>query len=430
MRRKGPGWLSVFFILGLICLAAAACVYLVRGEGPGALPEGGYDLIGGVTLPEETSVPPGGETPPTEPVFPDGDPAAEPEQAAAPGGYCWRQLDDTEREIYAAIGEAVEAGGVSFTMEAADGAAYQARVMRAVSAFVTDHPQYFWLQEGYHAEYRAGGGGEPGQLKVELQCYGFWAYTVDPQKYLDALRGRVQEIVNEAAALPTDYEKAVFVHDYVVTHTEYDYDAQAEARKTYHDAAADYVFTAYGCLVNGRAVCAGYAKACQLLLDALDVECVYVRGTVNGGRHAWNCVLLGGDYYHSDPTWDDLGLSDGLPNEASHTYCNVTAAEISLTHTLDEEAFRAPVCTAERYNYFTLHGAVLASADEGELIRLLNAAPGDRLLELRYTPAGAALAEKAAADDAELTGAARLCAWGAYRAQLDRKNRVLRFVPG
>ena len=56
-------------------------------------------------------------------------------------------------------------------------------------------------------------------------------------------------------------------------------------------------------IVNKKTVCAGYAKAFQLLLTKLNIPCYYIVGFAKEA-HAWNIVKLDG-YYNVDLTWDD-----------------------------------------------------------------------------------------------------------------------------
>ena len=74
------------------------------------------------------------------------------------------------------------------------------------------------------------------------------------------------------------------------------------------------IYTAYGCLVEGRAVCAGYAKAFKLLLGRCGISCYYVVGEAGGGKHGWNCVELDGNYhiYHQYVVRVGNGMHDDL----------------------------------------------------------------------------------------------------------------------
>jgi hypothetical protein len=66
---------------------------------------------------------------------------------------------------------------------------------------------------------------------------------------------------------------------------------------------------AYGILVDGTAVCTGYAQTFQLLAQASGLQSVIVTGVassgVTTGGHAWNRVLVGGKWLVVDTTWDD-----------------------------------------------------------------------------------------------------------------------------
>jgi hypothetical protein len=55
-----------------------------------------------------------------------------------------------------------------------------------------------------------------------------------------------------------------------------------------------------------KPVCEGYAKAFQLICDAIDVPCILVSGEGDGGEHMWNYVQMeDGKWYAMDVTWND-----------------------------------------------------------------------------------------------------------------------------
>ena len=83
------------------------------------------------------------------------------------------------------------------------------------------------------------------------------------------------------------------VHDYIALHTDYD-TAKKPGRKSY---------TAYGTLINGKAVCSGYATASELLLESYGIPVVIA--TSDKMDHAWSLVQLNKKWYHMDITWDD-----------------------------------------------------------------------------------------------------------------------------
>lgn len=96
----------------------------------------------------------------------------------------------------------------------------------------------------------------------------------------------------------SDYDIAKALHDYLVLNCVYDYENYLR-----HTVPAES-YTADGALLEGTAVCAGYARAYQLLMQEAGIPCEYVSGYANGG-HAWNVVEIDGAWYHVDTTWDD-----------------------------------------------------------------------------------------------------------------------------
>lgn len=111
---------------------------------------------------------------------------------------------------------------------------------------------------------------------------------------------KVKEIVQEKMhPSMSDREKVRAAHDYLVLHTAYKEEALV-CEGCYPD-----VYTAYGALFHGEAVCDGYTKAMVLLLDAVGIENYYVVGEGNGQAHSWNLVKVDDTYAHVDVTWDD-----------------------------------------------------------------------------------------------------------------------------
>lgn len=57
-----------------------------------------------------------------------------------------------------------------------------------------------------------------------------------------------------------------------------------------------------GSFINHKAVCGGYSKGYEYLLQRVGLECIWVNGHA-GGAHAWNFTNLYGNWYLSDTTW-------------------------------------------------------------------------------------------------------------------------------
>lgn len=65
----------------------------------------------------------------------------------------------------------------------------------------------------------------------------------------------------------------------------------------------------YGGLVNGKAICAGYALILNEALQYVGMKAQYVSGYEPGKQgHAWNQVQIDGKWYNADPTWDSENI--------------------------------------------------------------------------------------------------------------------------
>ena len=121
-------------------------------------------------------------------------------------------------------------------------------------------------------------------------------------------------------------EIALAIHDYLALHTRYDYTL---TNSNMHNS--------YGALVNGLAVCHGYALAYIDLLREVGVESYFVSSS--NLNHGWNVINTESGWYHSDVTWDDprpnIGeyTNDGdYMGYCQHDYFMNTTAQIEQNH--------------------------------------------------------------------------------------------------
>lgn len=159
----------------------------------------------------------------------------------------------------------------------------------------------------------------------------------------------------------SDYEKELCIHDYIVENTIYGFSLS-------HD---DSEFNAYGALVNGRAVCSGYAAAMNLLLRCAGVESKIVIGDATDiyskdsktEKHAWNQVKVDGIWYNMDATWDDpVGAGE---DRITHQYFNVKDDILDDTHTWKTE--NAEKCDSMKANYYLYNNSYVSDASSLEL---------------------------------------------------------------
>ena len=209
----------------------------------------------------------------------------------------YHMLNDSEKELYRQI-YANAYGVVERFKPCVE--VFSTNVGRVVEAVLNDNPVLFWVENSYGCKY-----GPDGRVaEISLQ-YNEAAQKLDQSR--QKFDERAEGILSVARNLKSDYEKEKYVHDKMATMVEYVADAPMNQ-------------SAYSALVNGKTVCAGYAKAFQYLMQQLGIPCFYCRG-YSGANHAWNIIELEGEYYHVDVTWDDgLSLDAAGQTEVDDTY--------------------------------------------------------------------------------------------------------------
>lgn len=147
----------------------------------------------------------------------------------------------------------------------------------------------------------------------------------------------------------SEYEKVKAIHDYLVTHVNYDYENLAAG------TLPDTAFTKEGALLLHSAVCEGYAKAFSWLCKEAGIKEQLVYGTANDGTgvqpHAWNQVCVDGEWYYVDVTWDDPLIDGEVVSDGSnliYDYFLVPGMTLLGNHTA-EAPETLHECTSERY---------------------------------------------------------------------------------
>ncbi len=130
---------------------------------------------------------------------------------------------------------------------------------------------------------------------------------------IDAYEKKLAEIAAGAKAAGEVTEQIAYVNKYIAEHTEYSFGTTIRDGKNVTTPAADYIDTAYGSLVNGKAICGGFAKGFKAVMDRLSIPCVCVQGyakssaSANFEPHMWNYVEVEGLWYAVDVTYNATG---------------------------------------------------------------------------------------------------------------------------
>ncbi len=120
----------------------------------------------------------------------------------------------------------------------------------------------------------------------------------DIDQTLSLLESMRNEIANQIAQYD-NVEKMRQVHNWLINTVEYDINFESEEP-----------YSIVGALVEGKAVCEGYARAYKYIMDGIGIPCILVSGigTNSNGEtesHAWNYVQIDSNWYAIDTTWDD-----------------------------------------------------------------------------------------------------------------------------
>ena len=141
-----------------------------------------------------------------------------------------------------------------------------------------------------------------------------------------AMQVKLDQLVDQANTLcQTDMEKVFYVHEWLVQNIAYDREHLKDDVQDDHNLR--------GTLLEGTAVCDGYAKTYALTLRKLGITGVLV--TSKAINHAWNMVKLDGNWYQVDCTWDDpVDGSDQL-GYCMHKHLLCTTEEMNTNHNDD-----------------------------------------------------------------------------------------------
>ena len=262
-------------------------------------------------------------------------------------------LSENEQVAYDLIAGCIENADESVNISTAR--LYRDSFEKVFICYRYDHPQHFWLANSYgYSMYTSG-------VIVDF-CPQYLMTGDELRRARASFDATVDWVVGLVSGMSSDYERALFLHDWLSQNVSY-------------SLYADNRHNAYGALIKGEAVCEGYAEAYQYLLHRAGIQCLMVTGFSKGEGHAWNMVRIGGAYYHVDLTWDDQN------RDTFHTYFNLTDSEISEDHTfnpvfpadgsVDYDTtynYALPACTSTDANYARKQGICLSAPFDASVI--------------------------------------------------------------
>ncbi len=184
--------------------------------------------------------------------------------------------------------------------------------------FSTNNPQFYFINE-----YWAMGTAANGNY-VQIGIYPDWVNGTTRANATNQMSAKIDSWISQINAETTKVNKEKKAHDLIIENTTYAY--------------ANYNQSSAGVFLEGKAVCAGYAEAFQLLCNGVGINTI----SVTSVEHEWNQVEYYGKWYNVDCTWDD-----GDPG-CYYTYFNVSDKRINEGYHKIESAwdgFHVPTCS-------------------------------------------------------------------------------------
>ncbi len=225
---------------------------------------------------------------------------------------------------------------------------------------IFEQSEVFWV-DPYYCEYVIN------EYKDEYTVSIKPRYTIEKDNK-EYMKGRLDQILDDvttkASAKSTDFEKILYVYDYILSNCYYDTSIIED------DNFSSTDINVYGCLIDGKTVCSGYTLAFDAIMKRLGFECGVEFNTYDDFSiltgHVWNYCKIEDEYYYFDLTWDDTGFDSEEYKQYldySYMYFGITKDELSKSNfTLSSDA-KTPLCNGTKYNYFTYNGYSLAEYD-------------------------------------------------------------------
>ena len=202
-----------------------------------------------------------------------------------------------------------------------------------------------------------------------------------------ALSKKVVEIADKFRHL-SDVDKVMAVHDYLIDHIEY---SNPHIRSF-----------AYGALIEGKAVCQGYAQSLAMILNNLNVECHTIVAMTKGSNpvlHEWVRVKLDGKWYYIDLTWDDTPWAE----DKNYKYFLINTDMISRDHETGYSLAGGPEVDGSKYLYYAYKKQGIFAETKDDIDKIIR----DQINATNQSYTTVKIAVPASVPDYEIHGAIR-----------------------
>lgn len=285
--------------------------------------------------------------------------------------YCYDLLTDDQKNFYQMLEQGQITEDAPFKLSGIE--EKDQPYIDALYLYLNNHRTLSWVNPGYYLQMEETSGkalfitagtrfdnrGQEADMQAKL--------ATATEEWLAALPGKEAD----------DYTKIVAIAELLCERVTYNY--VAAYGYGYSELSAQekevtrYTHSEYGALVNGSAICTGYAAAFQYLCDLLGVTSIYADGyagyATGSTAHAWNMVWLDGAWYHVDVTWMDNGWGN------DYSYLLVSDEQIQADHynfsyglhitdTMPSQMKTLPAARRSTGGYFDREGRLFTTAED------------------------------------------------------------------
>lgn len=278
--------------------------------------------------------------------------------------YAYGLLDENEKAVYDSALSIIKNFGICIELTEQEITSEQAQ--KIVDYIQRDHPELFWFRQGATYYFDT-------ETKIVSKIDFVYCMTreeaAERQEKIDIA---VKPFLTSVNSSMSDYEVTLRIYENIIDLVDYDtIGLENQTNEIKDPAVVDDLRSIYGVFVNRKAVCAGYAKATQYLLNLCGIECTYV----TSDTHAWNLIKLEGEYYHLDTTWGDGTDTKKEKNQSVainyDLFCITTDEVLKLESHTPDPSFPLPECTETACNYHRRHGLFFEKYDYDRLVGIV-----------------------------------------------------------
>ena len=134
-----------------------------------------------------------------------------------------------------------------------------------------------------------------------------WNYCVEKDEFdlkIEAFYDTVSTYLSKINYTDTETMRALVLYYAMINDLDYNYDLVGDNFEKLNKEEANLKSSPYYVLTEKSGICTNIAQAYMFLCTQADISCGTVLHTGGSAIHMWNIIMLDGQYYYCDPTWD------------------------------------------------------------------------------------------------------------------------------